>query len=284
LHARGLAADPFRRDRAFRYLDGHFEPATLSSIRPVDKFFGYPSARESFRRHFESFASGNHHFPLFITSLPGLGKTHFTIAHALSFPSLTLVLAAPSELGKGLEGLLRRLGRRRDRRFVAFFDDVNPDAVDWYHFRTNVGGSFMPPENVAIVIASNQEFPANILSRGRGFTFPMFDEVKCQEMIHDYLVASGMRVPSKELVSVIAADYVEEFGQKAFEELSPRTLVRYLDRYDNDMAKRRRTLDMSREEVIAKPDPQCFYDLNLKLLRSLYGERAVEKMDGQKAG
>lgn len=281
LRARITAADSFEGSRAFRYFDGDFHPAVLSSIRTVDKFFGYPSARENFHRHFRDFAAGESNFPLFITSLPGLGKTHFTISYALSFPDLTLILPEPKDLGAGLERLLRALSRRRNRRFVLFFDDVNINEIDWYYFRTHVGGSFMPPENTAIVIASNQEFPANILSRGRGFTFPIFDEVNCQEMIYDYLVNSRMRHPNRELVSVIAADYVEEYGQKRFEELSPRTLVRYLDRYDRDITKRKRMLEMSREDVIAKPDPQCFYELNVKLMSALYGEDAIARMRDQ---
>jgi hypothetical protein len=148
----------------------------------------------------------------------------------------------------------------------------------------NIGGSFSLPENIAIVIASNHRFPANISSRGRGFEFPMFDEINCQEMIHDYLASLGMRKPPAELVSVIAADYVEEFGQKMFEELSPRTLARYLDRYNNDAAKRKRMLDVSHEEVVARPDSQVFYEVNIKLLRDLYGEEVIDELRKQQLG
>ena len=79
----------------------------------------------------------------------------------------------------------------------------------------------------------------------------------------------GMRHPPVSLISVIAADYVEDFGQKKFEELSPRTMVRYLDRYDTDAAKRKKMLDLSREELIAKPDAQSFYEANKKITERL---------------
>ena len=125
------------------------------------------------------------------------------------------------------------------------------------------------PDNITVIIASNYECPANILSRGKGFTFPFFDEITCQEMVHDFLVSMGMRAPSKELVSVIASDYVEEFGQHIFEELSPRTLVRYLERYHNDSAKRRKVLELSKQSVIAAPDAICFYEANQKVLQRL---------------
>ncbi len=277
-------ADPFHGGRAFRYIDDKFHPTTLSSIRAVKDFYGYPAARNQFKKHFENFSNGNSNLPLLITSLPGLGKTHFTIAHVLYFPNLTLILPEPADLEKPFENLIKTLARRKDHRFVIFFDDIDTRKVDWYYFRTHVGGSFVLPENVTIVIASNYEFPANISSRGRGFVFPMFDEIACQEMVHDFLVSLGMKTPPTELVSVIAADYVEEFGQKMFEELSPRTLVRYLDKYNRDMKKRKRMLDMSREEVITRPDSQMFFDVNVKLMRALYGEDAINEIRNRQLG
>lgn len=277
INARFEALDPFAGGRAFRYLNGEFYSAKLDSIRNVDEFYGYPAARSLFRQFFKEFSGGKSNPPLLISSLPGLGKTHFTIAHILAQEKLVLILPEPSDLEAGLEKLVRALGRRRNRRFVIFFDDIDTRNLNWYYFRTHVGGSFVLPENVAMVVASNHPFPANILSRGRGFTFPMFDEVKCQEMVLDYLKSYGMKSPGEELVSVITADYVEEFGQKIFEELSPRTLVRYLDRYNRDERKRKRTLDLSKEQVVAVPDSQVFMEVNIKLMQSLYGEQAVEE-------
>lgn len=68
------------------------------------------------------------------------------------------------------------------------------------------------------------------------------------------------------------------FGQKEFDELSPRTLARYLELYLDDSAKRRRMLELSRGEVITRPDSQVFYEMNMKLLRALYGEEAIDEV------
>ncbi len=278
LERRAALADPFNSGRAFRHVEGEFIAVELNSIRKVEDFYGYPEARRRFLDHFSAFSQGKSNLPLLITSLPGLGKTHFTISHTLHFANLTLVLPEPCDLERPLEGLIRRLGRKKEKRFVLFFDDVDTRKVDWYHFRTNIGGSFSLPSNITLAIASNYQFPANISSRGSGFMFQMFDEVRCQEMVADFLASLGMKKPHPELVSVIAADYVEEFGQKYFEELSPRTLVRYLNRYENDAAKRKRTLDLSKSELISRPDSQVFFETNVKLLKALYGEDALNEL------
>jgi hypothetical protein len=278
------ATDPFAIGRAFRFFDGEFVPVELSEIRPVNSFFGYHEAKIRFREYFNDFASGSPTLPLLISSLPGLGKTHFTIAHTLAHENLTLILPEPAYLEKPLEAIIRRLAIRRNRMFVIFFDDINTSGVDWYYFRTNVGGSFVLPPNITIVIASNYRFPANILSRGRSFEFPMFDEIRCREMIYDFLSDMRMKKPASELVDVIAADYVEEFGQRRFEELSPRTLARYLEKYENDLDKRKRMLDISKEEVVSRPDAAVFFDLNIKLVRSFYGEDAIEELQRKQLG
>lgn len=259
--------------RTFTIADAEIVPAELASIRPVEKFYGYPGAREFFKKYFQAFSEKAENIPLLITSLPGLGKTHFTISHALVHKNLFLVLGQPYYLQDGLVSILARLKKDADKLFVLFFDDIDARKVDWFHFRTNVGGAFILPKNVTIVIASNYEFPPNILSRGRGFSFPIFDEIRCQEMVHDFLLSLGMRNPSKELISVIAADYVEEFGQHVFEELSPRTLVRYLDRYMDNPEKRKRMLALSKEKVVPIPDASCFLEANRKLIEKFCEER-----------
>jgi hypothetical protein len=269
LQKKAQEIDIFKTSRVFRYVDNDFFPAELASIRNIDDFFGYKDARQLFKLYFKTFSENGDNHPLLIASLPGLGKTHFTISHSLSFENLTLIISEPTELGRPLEKLIRRLSLRKNRKFVIFFDDVDTRKVDWYYFRTHIGGSFVLPENITIVIASNFEFPANISSRGRGFTFPIFDEIQCQLMVEDFLISMGMHHPNPNLVSVIAADYVEEFGQKRFAELSPRTLVRYLDRYNNDPKKRLKMLKMSQEEMVAKPDSQCFYNTNKALQERL---------------
>jgi len=103
-------------------------------------------------------------------------------------------------------------------------------------------------------------------------------------MIEDFLQANGIKQPSANLIAVIAADYVEQFGQKMFEELSPRTLVRYLEDFAVDNRKKRWMLDSSRQDVIPHPDPQVFYDENLKLMRAVYGEEIIEKLRNKELG
>ncbi|MFA6293416.1 MAG: hypothetical protein WC637_16645, partial [Victivallales bacterium] len=262
--------DPFLSgDRVFRFTEGRFFPAKIGPVRPVDKFYGFTPAKEFFRKYLAAFSEKGENFPLLITSLPGLGKTHFTISYSLYFKNLTLILCEPHELEKPLVELIAILGKRSNRRFVLFFDDVDTRKIDWYYFRTNIGGSCVLPENITVIIASNYEFPANVLSRGKGFAFPFFDEITCQEMVHDFLTAMGMKSPSNALISVIASDYVEEFGQHVFEELSPRTLVRYLERYLSDSVKRKKVLEQSRQDVITTPDAMCFYEANQKVIQRL---------------
>ncbi|NOY75311.1 MAG: hypothetical protein GXP32_05925 [Kiritimatiellaeota bacterium] len=269
LREKALESDSFKTSRVFRCLDGEFIPAEIAEIRPTSKFFGYSDTRRLFKDYFSKFSTKNENFPLLITSLPGLGKTHMTISHALSFDNLALILPEPEDIERPLEKIIRNLSQRKNRKFVLFFDDIDTRKVNWYYFRTFIGGSYMLPSNICIVIASNLNFPANISSRGRGFSFPIFDEIVCQQMVGDFLHHMGMSHPPSSLVSVIAADYVEQFAQHAFEELSPRTLVRYLERYNQDMKKRTKMLELSRGEVITKPDAQIFFETNQKVKERL---------------
>ena len=271
-------ADPFRTGRSFRYSAPSFSHVTLNSIRPVSAFYGYESVKETFRKHFLAFAKGQDNLPLLITSMPGLGKTHFSIAYTLAFPQLTLILPEPEDLGPRLPELIARLEKRRTHKFVVFFDDVDTRNIDWYYFRTHVGGSFILPDNICVVIASNFRFPPNISSRGREVCFPLFDEESCKGMILDYLRGLKMRNPSPELISVLTADYQEAYGQKIYPELSPRSLVRYLDTYDRNPDKRRRMLEFSRQSLITRPDPQLFHDFNVRAIKALYGEEGLEEL------
>ena len=278
LNRKALEADPFSGGKAFRYLNDKFTPVELSSIRAVNDFFGYSHVRKTFEEHFREFSQQKTNLPLLVCSLPGLGKTHLTISYTLEQDNLTLILPEPEDLEKTLQPLIGKLASRKDRRFVIFFDDVDPAKINWYYFRTNIGGSFSLPDNVSVVIASNFEFPANILSRGRAVKFPLFDEIRCLEMIEEFLKSRGMKHRNPNLELVIAADYIEDFGQRKFEELSPRTLIRYLQIYQKDMKKRKKMLDMTRMEVFTKPDPQVFYEFNAKLMRSLYGNEVLDAL------
>ena len=275
-----LLRDPFAHSRTFRYVNGNFYSCNIKPV-PVKKFFGFCGVREQFRNHLQEFSAGVGNVPLLISSLPGLGKTQFSIAYALDQENVTLIFAEPESL-ETLDELIGRLALRKRRRFAVFFDDIEPDRINWYSFRTNVGGSAALPENIMFILASNFQFPINILSRGREITFPVFDEVRCLEMIEDFLADCGMRSVQENLASVIAAGYIEDFGQKKFTELSPRTLMRYLEKFRKDGALRRKMLEMSRQEMIVRPDAQLFYEFNIKLLRSLYGESYIDALREEK--
>lgn len=282
LRSAALESDCFSDGRSYRYFKGHFYPAKLENLRKVNEFYGYETIKRSFEEHFQRFGSGEENFALLISSLPGMGKTHFTISYAMDSRDLILVLLEPEMLEKELEKIIFLLKRKSHRRFVLFFDDVETDKINWYYFRTHVGGSFALPENIKVVIASNHEFPVNVSSRGREINFPLFDEVQCQGMVSDFLAKMGMKRINNQLVSVIAADYLENFGQKKFAELSPRTLVRYLDNYRYDAKKRKHMLELSQGEMIARPDADMFFQFNVRQLRRLYGEEAIESLRDEK--
>ena len=272
------AADELSQGRCFLFRSGKLIPVSPESVKQVDKFFGFAGMRAIYRDHFDDFAKGRCNVPLLIHSLPGYGKTSMVLSYALAVPDVTVILPEPAALEREWDTLLEQLCRRPDRKFVLFFDDIDPRAVDWYHFRTNVGGAFSPPANVMVVLSSNYEFPAGILSRGRRMSYPVFDEVRCTEMVEDFLLDFGLKRPPRNLVSLIAADYTEEFGQKKFTELSPRTLMRYLSVYGMDRNKRRTIAEMSLGDVITKPDGELFYEFNIELMRSLYGEEYIQKL------
>jgi len=272
------AADPFGAGRSFRRFRGEFLPTTLDSAKPVEKFFGFPGIRAIFSDHFRKFSAGISSVPLLVSSLPGCGKTSMTVSYALAEPDTVLILPEPEELESGWEALISPLLPRTDRRFVLFFDDIDPRKVDWYNFRTHVGGAYSLPPHIMIVLAANYEFPAGILSRGRRVTYPVFDELRCTEMIEDFLRDFGLKNPPVNLVNLIGADYTEEFGQKKFTELSPRTLMRYLNIYCHDQRKRRTMVEMAMGPLVTKPVGELFYEFNIELMRSLYGEEYIQRL------
>ena len=272
------ASDKFSFSRVFSYASGSFIPTEPASVKPVNKFYGFNGVRKIFLDHFRAFASGHGNVPLLIHSLPGYGKTSMTISHALAVPENVLILPEPAVLENELETLIAELACRPDRRFVVFFDDIDSREVDWYSFRTRVGGIFSLPANVMIVISSNYEFPAGILSRGRKVSYPVFDEVRCTEMVEDFLLDFGLKSAPTNLVSLIGADYTEEFGQKKFTELSPRTLIRYLNIYSYDQNKRRTMVELASGPLVTRPDAELFYEFNINLMRSLYGEEYIQSL------
>ena len=271
-------SDPFSSGQVFCYRQRRFSAVEPSSVRDVRKFYGYPGVRSAYEDHFRDFACGRTNLPLLINSLPGYGKTSMVISYALAQKNIIPILAEPDALEENWTPLIQSLAKRRDHRFVIFFDDIDPAKVDWYSFRTNVGGAFAPPDNVMPVLTANYEFPASILSRGRKITYPVFDELRCSEMIEDFLRGFGMQRPPVNLISLIGAEYTNEFGQKKFTELSPRTLIRYLGIYERDQNKRRTMIELASGEMITRPDPELFYEFNINLMRTLYGEEYIQRL------
>jgi len=279
----GIAAwvansDRFALSRTFRYLGGKFIVSACDAAKDIERFYGFCSARNMFRDQLRLFMERKSNAPLLITSLPGYGKTSLTVSYALGNPAITLILPDPGALENDLELLMKQLGARSDRNFVVFFDDIDPDKIDWYYFRMHVGGVFQIPDNVLPVLASNYEFPANIISRGRLIKFPVFDEIRCMEMVEDFLADFGLKHINRNLISLIAADYTEEFGQKKFTELSPRSLTRYLNIYHTDRIKRKTIVEIAMGPMITRPDPQLFYEFNIELMRNLYGQEYIDRI------
>ena len=277
-----LEADPFASDRVFRWHNGMLHAVKPDAVKPIKKFFGFEGVRHIFTDHFRDFANSKSNVPLLIYSLPGYGKTSMTLSHALEVKNSVVILPDPEDLGGKWIELVPLLARRKDHKFVIFFDDIDPSEVDWYSFRTHVGGAFSMPDNVMPVMSSNYEFPAGILSRGRKLSFPVFDELRCTEMIEDFLRDFGLKKPLPQLISLIGADYTEEFGQKKFTELSPRTLMRYLQIYMQDKNKRRTMVEMSMGEMVTRPDAELFYEFNINLMRDLYGEEYINRLRNEK--
>jgi predicted AAA+ superfamily ATPase len=273
-----LLHDRFAGGKVFRYIGKKFIPTKPDSAKGLERFYGFHSVRAIIRDHFEDFAIGKTNLPLLIYSLPGYGKTSLTVSHAIADNKAVLILPEPEALEEDWLELVAPLIARPDHKFVIFFDDIDPRSIDWYNFRTHVGGAFSLPNNIMPVLSSNYEFPASILSRGRRVSFPVFDELRCSEMIEDFLVSYGLKSAPRNLVSLIGADYCEEFGQKKFTELSPRTLMRYLAYYEGNQSKRRTMVELSMGELITKPDAELFYEFNINLMRTLYGDEYIDKL------
>ncbi len=276
------AHDRFSRCRTFRFDGENLVEAQVGSAKKISSFYGFAGVRAIIADHLADFRRGLVNVPLLIHSLPGYGKTSMTISYALAEKDDVLVLAGPDALSASWSRLYALLAARPDRRFILFFDDIEPENVDWYMFRTHVGGAYSLPKHILVVLASNYEFPASILSRGRSVTFPVFDELRCTEMVEDFLRDFGLKRPPENLVALLGADYTEAFGQKKFTELSPRTLMRHLLVYAQSREKRQLLADMSTGEVITRPDPTLFYEFNIELMRTLYGDHYIERLREEK--
>lgn len=266
--------DIFSTGRTFRPVRDELRPGPLGDIRLLDNFYGYKEEQRFFKDHFQPFVRDERTIPLLLRGMPGVGKTHLTIAHVLSLPDMTLVNADQKYLEESLEELLSLLGRHHYRQFVLFFDDVDPETIDWSTFRNQIDGYSPEVRNVAIVIATNGEFSPQIRSRCRVFEFrPMNPEV-CQEFVSDYLEdRRWMSQPYPNLVSTVAADFTAMFRRGILNELTPRSLTRYFEMLEVDKAKIRRLIRESLDEIVRVPSDDAFSESNNQILERMQMDR-----------
>ncbi len=274
LRERIKSRDAFSASRTFRPVHNEIRPGALGDIRSLKNFYGYVAEQEFFLKHFGGFVQGDSVAPLLLTSLPGMGKTHLTIATALSFPEVTLINAGSESLEGPLEPLIATLGAHHYRRFVLFFDDVDPEPINWSTFRNQVEGYLPYADNVAMVIATNGEFSTRVTSRCACFAFrPMSSEV-CQEFISDYLDEyRWMSQPYPNLVSTVAADFASMYKRGVLSDLTPRSLIRYFEMLEGDKEKIKGLIRESLGEIVRVPMEEAFYTSNKQIRDRLENER-----------
>jgi len=267
------AQDDFSGSRTFRAHGSTIRPFSLGEIRTHEDFYGYKIEKRFFETHMTAFAEGKKVQPLLVSGLPGLGKTHMTIASTLSFPDFTLVNAGLEEIERHIEAIMAALGRYHYRKFVLFFDDLDPRKVDWGSFRHQVDGYLPRPRNVLMVIASNTAFPARVLSRCHAMTFRPMACTICREMITDYLRKHRwMSQPYPNLVSTVSADYVNQYTNGPLNELTPRSMVRYFETLEPNRDKIRRLIRDSLEDMTHAPTEDPFVESNNRIIKMMEQE------------
>ena len=264
------AHDRFSISRAFRVHRGRIVPTSLGPVRTADELYGYDAEKRFFERYFARLHEGKRQIPLLLTGLPGLGKTQFTLSYSLRFADLVLVLADPPLLAEPLDGLLATFGRYAYRRFVLFFDDVEPGGIDWSAFRSHADGYLLQPANTAIVAASNYPFPASVVSRSTALAFREMDVELCGEMVADYIGRRGRGSSglAKNLVSLMVLDYVNEYINGPLNELTPRSLVRYLEMLEGDVERRKVLCAEALSPSVRKPSDgtrSAFHESNERI-------------------
>lgn len=274
------AQDVFAGGRAFRPVGHGFVETGLGEIRALQDFYGYHAERRLFVKYLQSFIDGQTVQPLLLSGLPGLGKTHLTIAFARSYPELTLIVAGESDLQERFEWLINELGRYTYRRLVLFFDDVDVDEIDWSTFRHLVDGYLPYASNVAVIIASNFTFPDRVQSRCRTYEFrPMSPEV-CVELVLDHLDKHmGINPQDNQLATAlaetIAGHYVNELRLGRITELTPRSLVRFFRELDHNPKRVRALLTEAGSPMHIVPDETYFRAHNERLQELVDQERML---------
>jgi predicted AAA+ superfamily ATPase len=220
-----LIKNEFRRFSTLEYVDGNLVVSHAKPVKPPQEFFGYDLTKRDLVDYFSSFAAGIPARPLLLDGPPGIGKTELVISYALA-NRLQIVIASPRELTTFLGPLLQKLGRM-PRRIVLFYDDLDPEAVDWHHFRQFVSGTARYPNNVAMALVTNKKFPENVLSRGNYIEIPPFSYDVARSMIAGYLEHIENRNPH--MIERLGVGYLLAFGQEKIVEMSPRSLIIYLD-------------------------------------------------------
>ncbi len=264
--------DGFSDDRAYIF-DSRvdFSPFSVDHIRDRIDFYGYRETKLFFMDHFSDFSNSNSALPLFIYGPPGLGKTHFTISMALAYPNLNVICMAKEQFESMLGKLFKRLKNYSYRRFVVFIDDIDPKTIDWYQFRSYVDGMMHIPENVSLVMSTNFEFSSRTLSRGKILEFERLNARLAEEMISDYFVSTtGEKLPDI-LNTIVAADYVNEQINGPLQELTPRSLLVYLQTLEGN-SKRWKSLvfESGCENIFRVASDGEFARSNKEVMKKLY--------------
>ena len=155
-----------------------------------------------------------------------------------------------------------------------FFDDVDPEPVDWSTFRNQVEGYLPYADNVAMIIATNGEFSTRVKSRCACFEFRSMNPEVCQEFIFDYLEEHRwMSQPYPNLVSTVAADFASMYKRGVLTDLTPRSLIRYFETIEGDKEKIKALVRESLGEIVRVPMDEPFYVSNRQIRDRLENER-----------